>query len=118
MQKLGGGEIEVDINTIHFKTRYVDEYTGNPLPNHLVRVAMVEEMPYCSTFVRMRWALCSKGYLEEPDVRARLVACEVAKDKSSAFHASTPPLERQKGAVLKVRRTANPGWPTAGVVIY
>ena len=43
MKKVGGGEIKVDFNTISFKTRYFDEYTGEPLPNHLVRAAMMEE---------------------------------------------------------------------------
>ena len=45
------------------------------------------------THVRMRWALCSKGDEASPDVRAMLVACEVAKDKKPSFVASTPPLE-------------------------
>ena len=49
-----------------------------------------------STFVRMRWVLRNKGDLKEPDVRARLVACEVAKDRVFAFYASTPPLESKK----------------------
>ena len=49
-----------------------------------------------STFVRMRWVLCSNGDLKLPDVRARSVACEVAKDQDSAFYASTPPLESKK----------------------
>ena len=44
----------------------------------------------------MRWVLCNKGDLKEPDVRARLVTCEVAKDQVSAFYASTPPLESTK----------------------
>ena len=76
---------------------------------------MVEEMPYSSekavwtaaeyadmkatkdsTFVRMRWAPCSKGDLKKPDARAQLVACEVAKDKVSVFYASTPPLESKQ----------------------
>ena len=35
MEKVSGGEIEVDFNTLNFKTRYFDEYTGEPLPNHL-----------------------------------------------------------------------------------
>ena len=48
MQKVGGGEIEVDFNTISFKTRYFDEYTGEPLPNHLVRAAMIEETSHFS----------------------------------------------------------------------
>ena len=45
-------------------------------------------------FVRSRWVLCNKGDHKSPDMRARLVACEVNRgDKSDAFYASTPPLE-------------------------
>ena len=47
-KKVGGGEIEVDFNTISVKTQYFDEYTGEPLPNQLVRAAMIEEVPYIS----------------------------------------------------------------------
>jgi hypothetical protein len=76
---------------------------------------MIEEMSYFSektvwtaadwaemksskdaTFVKLRWVLRNKGDLKEPDARARLVACGVAKDKVSAFYASTPPLESKK----------------------
>ena len=111
MQKVGGGEIEVDFNTIKFKTQYFDEYTSEPLPNRLVHAAMIEDMSYFSEkavwtaagwadmrslkktiFLRMKRVLCNKGNLKEPDVRARLVACEVAKDKVSALYASTPSL--------------------------
>ena len=49
-----------------------------------------------STFVRMRWVLCNKGNEASPDVRARLVACEIARNKQSQFYASTPPLEAKK----------------------
>ena len=43
--------------------------------------------------VRTRWVLCNKGDDIEPDVRARLVACEVnhGGDAGGAFYASTPP---------------------------
>ena len=50
-----------------------------------------------SKLVGCRWVLCSKGDATTPDVRARLVACEVnhgGKDDSS--YASTPPLESKK----------------------
>ena len=49
-------------------------------------------------FVRSRWVLCNKGDYDKPDVRARLVACEVNKggDRQDAFFASTPPLEAKK----------------------
>ena len=36
MQKVDGGEIEVDLNA-NVKTQYFDEYTGEPPPNLLVR---------------------------------------------------------------------------------
>ena len=48
MQKVGGSEIEVGLDTINFKTQYLDEYAGEPLPNHLVRAAMIKAMSYFS----------------------------------------------------------------------
>ena len=48
-------------------------------------------------FVRSRWVTSSKGDHENPDVRARLVACEVNRgDKQDCFYASTPPLEAKR----------------------
>ena len=47
--------------------------------------------------VRSRWVLCNQGDNRTPDIRARLVACEINKgDKHDAFYASTPPLEAKK----------------------
>ena len=46
--------------------------------------------------VRMRWVICDKGDRTAPDVRARLVACEVAHNKSEELFASTPPLEAKR----------------------
>ena len=47
--------------------------------------------------VRCRWVLCNKGDATTPDVRARLVACEVNHgSKDDKFYASTPPLESKK----------------------
>ena len=42
--------------------------------------------------------LCNKGDNVKPDMRARLVACEVNKggDRQDCFFASTPPLEAKK----------------------
>ena len=48
MQKVVGGNIEVDFNAIHVKTQYFDEYMGEPLPNDLVRAAMIQDMSYSS----------------------------------------------------------------------
>ena len=49
-------------------------------------------------FVNSRWVLCNKGDESEPDMRARLVACEVNKggEKKAEFYAATPPLESKK----------------------
>ena len=48
--------------------------------------------------VRSRWVMANKEDFENPDVRARLVGCEVNKTgkKVDAFYASTPPLEAKK----------------------
>ena len=45
--------------------------------------------------VRSRWVMANKCDSKEPDVRARLVGCEVNKggEKVDAFYDSTPPLE-------------------------
>ena len=48
-------------------------------------------------YVRSRWVLSNKGDIDEPDMRARLVACEVNKGQTKwDFYASTPPLESKK----------------------
>ena len=52
--------------------------------------------------VRSRWVLCNKGDQENPDMRARLVACEVNHgQKNDACFASTPPLESKKALFSK-----------------
>ena len=82
----------------------------------MVRAAICEELAYFNDkvwrvtdlktaesypdakIVRCRWVLCNKGDASHPDVRARLVACEVnyGGGKEDAFYASTPPLEAKK----------------------
>ena len=48
--------------------------------------------------VRSRWVLCNKGDAANPNLRARLVACEcnTSGTKEASFYASTPPLEAKK----------------------
>ena len=96
-------------DTENCKQTDFDEYTGYVLPEGPVRAAIMEELGYVSekviwaaadygemnsdstsTFVRMRWVLCNKGDEVSPDVRARLVACEIARDKQSQFYESDP----------------------------
>ena len=113
--KVTGGVLPIGYHQENFKPRYVDEYTGEVLDPHLVKIAIMEELNYFNekvwqiqskesmfdvkdhVFVRSRWVLCNKGDAAEPDIRARLVACEVNKDgKNDNFFASTPPLEAKK----------------------
>ena len=109
-----GGEHPIQYDTHNFKAIYKDEYTGEELPNHLVRAAMEEELNYFNAHVwdatdkkkaesldgykliRMRWVICNKGDQKDFDVRARLVACEVNTYKTDEYFASTPPLEAKR----------------------
>ena len=43
-----------------------------------------------------RWVFCNKGDSQNPDVRARLVGCEIKTYKDDSFYASTPPLESKR----------------------
>ena len=49
-----------------------------------------------SKVLRTRWVIVNKGDSVQYDVRARLVACEVATHKTEDFYASTPPLESKR----------------------
>ena len=46
--------------------------------------------------IRTRWVVCNKGDSESPDIRARLVACEINDQKNDSYFASTPPLEAKR----------------------
>ena len=111
---MGGGTLPIEYSPHNFKTVYRDEYTGEELPNHLVRAAMEEELDYFNKhvwdavekklayrtddfkLVRMRWVICNKADDNNYDVRARLVACEINTCKSDEYFASTPPLEAKR----------------------
>lgn len=65
------------------------------------RVPKTEEAKRTKDFrlIRTRRVICNKGDDAEPDIRARLVACEVNENKGTGnqgFFASTPPLEALK----------------------
>ena len=98
----------------NFKAVSQDEYTGEILPNALVRAALIEDLNYFNKhvwdvvekriayklddykLVRMRWAICNKGDANDYDIRARLVACEINTYKTDEYFASTPPLEAKR----------------------
>ena len=108
--KVNGGHVEISFDSRNFKPVYRDEYTNEVLPDDLVRAAICEELTYFNDrvwqitdiktaesykdakVVRCRWVLCNKGDSTSPDVRARLVACEVNYGgvKEESFYASTP----------------------------
>ena len=46
IQDSKGGHRDVELHSDNFRTKYFDEYTGEELPEHLVREAMIEEMTY------------------------------------------------------------------------
>ena len=114
-----------------FRDSYSDEYTGEVLPTDKVREAIRDELQYfCQTVWRgcsmaeahsvqdgkiipSRWVLCNKGDAEHPDVRARLVGCEVNTYKDDSFYASTPPLESKRMLLSEfaTRRVAESGMP-------
>ena len=95
VKRYRGGAIPVKGDSANFRAKYVDEYTGYVLPSKLITEAIVEELEYFHgkvwkatdrsdmlkipdhMFVRSRWVTSNKGDHENPDVRARLVECEV-----------------------------------------
>ena len=113
--RTNGTSIPVIYSPCNFKTAYVDEYTGEIVKPHLIKDANLDELDYFNEhvcqiedkanvlgipdniFVQSRWIMCNKGDNLAPDMRARLVACEVNKEgKNDLFHAPTPPLEANK----------------------
>ena len=113
--RVSGGVLPISYQPECFKAKYIDEYTGEVLEPELIQAAIVEELNYFNervwqietrenmlkvpdhVFVRSRWINCNKGDANNPDIRARLVACEVNKgDKQDHYFASTPPLEAKK----------------------
>ena len=57
--------------------------------------------------IRTRWVVCNKGDNTNFDVRARLVACEVATTKCDDYFASTPPLESKRLLVSELATKPN-----------
>ena len=49
-----------------------------------------------SKTVRTRWVICNKSDDACPDIRARLVACELNTFSTDEYFASTPPLEAKR----------------------
>ena len=65
----------------------------------MLEITTTEEMKTIPdhVLVRSRWVLCNKGDSDQPDVRARLVSCELNNgERNDMFAASTPPLEGKR----------------------
>ena len=91
-----------------------DGYTGDVLPEKLVTAAKMEEVQAMESVwdvwgvvpvdeawkvagrrpIGGKWVCSNKGDRENPDVRARWCAKEVATYKSDAFFAAAPPPSR------------------------
>ena len=116
IKRTSGGVLPIGYLPCQFRPRYIDEYTGQVLDPELAKGAIIEELDYFNSrvweistmeemravpghiHVRSRWVCCNKGDDSMPDVRCRLVACEINKggDRPDHFFASTPPLEAKK----------------------
>ena len=79
---------------------------------HVWEVSTLDHMKTIPDYmlVRLRWVMANKSDSKEPDVRARLVGCEVTKggQKVDAFDASTPPLEAKNLFVSDNSRPSEP----------
>ena len=90
---------------------YRDEYTNELLPKAWVQEAIHEELDYFNSrvwkavpldealkeegakIIGCRWVMANKNDINDPDIRARLVAQEVGHHADHSLFASTPPLE-------------------------
>ena len=116
----------------NFRPRYLDKYTGEELPAPLIREAIEDELNYFNSkvwqictmdemrklpdyiLVRSRWVLANKGDSSNPDVRARLVSCELNNgEKNDFFSASTPLLEGKRMLFLQVCQRTEPQGQTS-----
>lgn len=121
-----GQKIQVDLKA-NTKPRYLDEYTREELPLKELQEAMRDELSYLNenvwegapideallvpnaVVVGTRWILSNKQDKEDPDVRARLVAQEVAHTQDESYFAATPPLEAKRALIstMVTERTRN-----------
>ena len=115
------------MDEVHFTPnadRYVDDLTGLPLPPDLCRAARRKELEYFKSKgvwemrtinearrkmgrrpISVRWVETNKGDDEHPNIRSRLVACEIRTPGQDAIYAPTPPLESLR-MILSMASTA------------
>ena len=114
----------------HYKSQYRGEYTGEILPHRGVQEAIKDELDYfCdrvwvstpladvladpeAKIVGTRWILSNKNDVNNPDIRARLVAQEVARHEDVSVYAATPPLESKRLPFLTICNRAGARWPS------
>ena len=106
--RMRGCTVPIAYQENNFRERYLDEYTGELLPKHLIRAAIEDELNYFNSKVRKlssieemmkvpdhalvssRWVMCNKGDAETQDCRPELVSCEVSKDETKWTHLQPP----------------------------
>ena len=92
INKANGGDLKINYDC--WRSRHVDEYTGEVLQDNLIHDATSDALDYFNEHVwevdtlehmrtvpdyilaRSRWVIANKGKSAEPDMRARLVGCE------------------------------------------
>ena len=113
--RLRGSTVPVTYQENNVREQDLDKYTGELLPEHLIRATIADELNYFNgrvwkfssidemikvpdhVLIGSRWVVCNKGDAETPGCRARLVTCEINRDgKADAFAASTPTLEAKQ----------------------
>ena len=104
----------------NLKEKYLDEYTREVLPPDLMKEAIRDELAWLNVHVwegvpmdevklqsdaivvGTRWVMCNKGDIANPDMRARLVAQEVAHEREDSYFAATPPLEAKRALISQM----------------
>ena len=104
----------------NLKEKYLDEYTREVLPPDLMKEAIRDELAWLNEHVwegvpmdevklqpdaivvGTRWVMCNKGDIANPDMRARLVAQEVAHEREDSYFAAPPPLEAKRALISQM----------------
>ena len=59
---MDGGAIPIEYKELKFKDRYLDEYTGQVLPKHLIREAIEDDLNYSNGKV---WKLSTVSEMQK-----------------------------------------------------
>ena len=125
MTEVDGAVMPIPYNPCQFRPKHVDAYTGELIDPSLISDAIIEALEHFNghvwcienkatmlgikghMFVPSRWVMCNKCDHIEPDMRARLVACGVNKERNNdIFHAFTLDLKPRSCCLLDMHQSA------------